>query len=118
VIQLLVMLGGAFIGIAIGAVYFAMSHGTSALWQRLLASAYGPSMACLFAAAAWWPDEHRYSQASVQVFYWLQLIPLALLVYALAAYPGPRRLHWLLVPLGVVAWTWTFALGFLFVHGE
>jgi hypothetical protein len=117
-IELMVMFGGALVGIAVGIIYFAKSHKSSALLQRALASAYGPAVACLFLAAALWPDRHRYSQASVQVFYWLQLVPLALLVYSLAAYPGPRRIHWWLVPVGFLAWVWSFSLGFLFVHGE
>jgi hypothetical protein len=116
--QLLIMFGGALLGVTVGITYFVRSDRASALWQRLLASAYGPSLACLFVAAAAWPDAYRYTPTGVQIFYWLQCVPLALLVYTLAAYPGPRRTHWLLVPMGLLAWAWTFALGFLFVHGE
>lgn len=116
-VQFTIVFGGALIGIAIGIAYFVMSYRTSALWQRVLASAYGPSMACLYAAVAGWPEGYRYNLAGVQVIYWLQLLPLALLVYALAAYPGPRLVHWFLVPMGLLAWMWTFALGFVAVYG-
>lgn len=111
--------GGAILAVGIGITYFAKSTQGAKLWIRTLSSAFGPSLALIFAAAAlWWPEQYRYQPKGVHAFYWLQAIPMLLLVFTLARYPGPRRLHWLLVPAGVVAWLWTFALGWLFIHGE
>lgn len=111
--------GGAIIGLAIGVAYFIKSEQSARLGVRLLSSAFGPSLAVLFAVAGvWWPERYRYTAVGVQAHAWLQLIPLSLLVFSLVRYPGNRRTHFLLVPLGVLAWALTFALGWLFVHGE
>jgi hypothetical protein len=113
----LVLFGGAVLAVGIGAAYFAESQASS-LWQRCLTSAYGPAIALVFALAAFaWPDSHRYNAAGVRIFMWLQVLPLGLLAYSLIFYRGRRGLHWLLVPLALVAWAWTFALGFMGVNG-
>jgi hypothetical protein len=111
--------GGAIIGIAVGAAYFIKSEPTAGVGIRVLTSAFGPSLALLLAVAGlWWPESYRFTPAGVRTHAWLQLIPASLLVATLVKYPGSRRTHWLLLPLGLVAWAWTFALGWLFVHGE
>lgn len=111
--------GGAMIGLAVGVTYFVKSQSDAALSVRLLSSAFGPSLAVLFLVASlWWPEQYRYKPVGVRTFYWLQLVPLFLLGFALTKYPGSRRLHWLLIPAGLLAWAWTFAWGWLFIHGE
>jgi hypothetical protein len=113
------LFGGAILALAVGITYFAKAPHGAKLWIRALSSAFGPSLALLLVAAAfWWPEQYRYQPNGVRVFYWLQAIPLLLLAFTLARYPGPARLHWLLVPAGVFAWLWTFVLGWLSVHGE
>jgi hypothetical protein len=104
---------------AIGLAYFGGTSRQHDIWQRLATSAYGPMIAVLFVVAAFlWPESYRYQPSGVRAFYALQLLPLALLAYSVRFYPGPRSFHFVLVPLGLVAWAWTFALGFLAVHGE
>ena len=111
--------GGAIIGIAVGATYFIKSEPTAGVGIRVLTSAFGPSLALLFAVVGlWWPESYRFTPAGVCAHAWLQLIPASLLVATLVKYPGSRSTHRLLLPLGFVAWAWTFALGWLFVHGE
>ena len=115
---LVVLCSGAIVGLAIGVLYFRKANRDAILWGRLLSSGFGPSIALVFAAAVWWPEQYRYQPQGVQAYYWLQLLPLFLLSYALAKYPGPRRAHWVLVPAGLLAWLWSFILGWLFIHGE
>lgn len=111
--------GGAFLGLVVGATYFIRASGTAGTWSRLAASAFGPSLTLLFlVSVVWWPERHRYTSGGVQAFYWLQLVPFALLIILVARYPGPRRLHWALLPVGLLAWAWVFAFGWLSVHGE
>jgi len=118
-VALFTLAAGPFIAIVIGVVYFLNTRTTSSLRVRLLSSAFGPSLAVMFlVAGVLWPERYRYSPIGVQAYYWLQLLPLFLLGFALVKYPGNPRLHFILVPLGLLAWAGTFAWGWLFVHGE
>ena len=118
-LALLVFWGGAIAGLAIGVTYFIKAADGAEFWLRLLSSAFGPSLALIYAfSVVWWPEQYRYTPVGVLAHALLQLVPLFLLGFSLAMYPGNRRIHRLLVPLGLVAWAWTFALGWLFVHGE
>lgn len=118
-LALLAIWGGALLGLGIGVTYFLKSDAGAALPVRLVSSAFGPSLAVLFAVASiWWPEQYRYKRVGVQAFYWLQLLPLFLMAFALAKFPGNCRLHFLLVPLGMLAWAWTFVWGWVFVHGK
>ena len=118
-LALLMLWGGALLGLAIGAVYFAKAPHEPQLLLRLTSSAFGPSLALLLVfAGLLWPEHYRYKPHGVQAYLWLQLLPLLLLAFTLAKYPGPRRLHWYLVPLGLVAWAWTFLWAYTFVHGK
>jgi hypothetical protein len=113
------MLTAPFLGIGVGAAYFIKANPFAPSWRRVLASSFGYAVALLYVlGVVLWPDSYRYNTSGVRTFYFLQLVPFVLLVYSLIAYPGPRRLHWLLVPLGLLAWATTFALGLLFIHGE
>ena len=113
------LFGGAILGLGIGIIYFVKTQRDARLWVRALASSFGPSLALIFAVASlWWPEQYRYQPKGVHAFYWLQVVPMLLLTFTLARYPGPRRLHWILLPAGLLAWLWTFVLGWLFVHGE
>jgi hypothetical protein len=117
--SLTLLWGGALIGLAVGCVYFLKASSTSPVAVRLLTSAFGPSLFALFVfAGLLWPEAYRFNTKGTTAYLWLQVVPLVLLVVALLRYPGPKRLHWALVPAGLVAWAWTFALGWLFVHGE
>ena len=117
--EALVLLGGAVLASAIGLAYFAGTSQQHSIWQRLATSAFGPVVALLFVISAFlWPESYRYRPSGVRVFYALQFVPLVLLAYSVRFYPGPRSFHFILVPLGLVAWAWTFALGFLAIHGE
>ena len=118
-LALSVFWGGAFLGLGIGAIYFINSDPRAALWQRLASSAFGPSLAVLYVVAGLlWPEQYRYKASGVQAYYWLQIIPLLFLLFALARYPGTHRQHYILVPVGLFAWAWTFVLGWVFVHGK
>jgi hypothetical protein len=113
------LFGGATLGVAIGVTYFVKANRDAKLSLRALTSAFGPSLAVIFVAATiWWPEQYRYQPKGVLAFYWLQILPLVLACCTLAKYPGPARLHLVLVPLGLFAWLWTFFLGWIFVHGE
>jgi hypothetical protein len=119
VIALFAFYGGAIVGLVIGALYFTKASQGDSIALRLLSSAFGPSLTLLLAAATFlWPEQYRYKPAGVQAYFWLQLLPLVLLAISIAKYPGPRRMHYLCVPLGLFAWLWTFVIGWLFVHGE
>jgi hypothetical protein len=118
-LALLMLWGGALLGLAIGAAYFAKAPHEAQLLLRLTSSAFGPSVALLFVSAGLlWPEHYRYNPHGVQAYLWLQLLPLFLLGFTLTKYPGPRRLHWYLVPLGLVAWVWSFLWAYTFVHGK
>jgi hypothetical protein len=117
--MILILTCGPVMGLVVGVIYFVKSNRNAVLWVRLLSSAFGPSLVLLFVVAGiGWPDRYRYNATGVQAYYWLQVVPLLLLIFSLAKYPGNRRLHLLLVPVGLVAWVGTFAWGWLFVHGE
>jgi hypothetical protein len=111
--------GGALLGCVISLVYFVKADRSASLAVRGLTSAFGLSLAIVFITATFlWPKQYRFLESGVYAFYWLQAVPLLLLGVSLAGYPGPHRLHRWLVPVGLLAWLWTFAWGWLFVHGE
>jgi hypothetical protein len=106
------------IGLIVGAVYFFKADYKTALWLRLLSSAFGPAQVILLVLAGFlWPDRYRYQQTGVQAYYWLQVLPLLLLGFTLAKYPGNRNLHLILVPAGILSWGGTFAIGWFLING-
>jgi hypothetical protein len=118
-LTLLVLWGGTLMGLTVGVTYFVKSRPDAPLSVRLLSSAFGPSLAVVFLVASfWWPESYRYKPVGVQALYWLQVLPLFLLCFALAKYPGRRGSHLVLVPAGLLAWAWIFFWSWLFVHGE
>jgi hypothetical protein len=98
--------GPAFAGVLIGVVYFAKAPKESGIVLRLLSSAFGPSLTLLFFAAACGAAYYRDRPTEFRAYLWLQLLPLSLLIISIARYPGPRRVHYLCVPLGLLAWHW------------
>jgi hypothetical protein len=117
--ELFLVFGGAALGIAVGAAYFVKAKGSSSLVLRLATAAYAPSLAVLFVAAGFvWPDHYRFNEAGSRAYMWLQFVPFTLLLLSLVKYPGPKRLHFVLVPVAIVAWFWTFALGWMSVNGK
>jgi hypothetical protein len=117
--QLVFVIGGAVLGIAVGGIYLWKANKSSSLAIRLSTAAYGPSLAVLFIAVGFfWPEQYRYNAAGSRVYLWLQAIPGLLLLLSLVKYPGSRRLHFVLVPVALLAWLWTFALGWMAVNGK
>lgn len=119
ILTLLVLFGGCFLALAVGAVYFVRSDSRAAMILRVGSSAYAPSIAVVFVIAELlWPESARFSHRASSVYIWLQLTPLVLLLFSLAKYPGNRKLHFALVPLGLIAWAWSFAVGWTLIHGK
>lgn len=117
--ELAFVFGGAVLGIAVGAIYLARADKGSSLALRLSTAAFAPSLAVLLVIAGFlWPEQYRFNPAGARAYLWLQVIPGLLLLLSLAKYPGSRRLHFVLVPVALVAWLWTFALGWMAVNGK
>jgi hypothetical protein len=114
-----VLFGGGLLALAVGVIYFARSDSNAAMALRIGTSAYAPTIAMVFVLAElMWPDSSRFSQSASKFYIWLQFLPLGLLVFSLAKYPGNRKLHLVLVPLGLIAWAWSFAVGWTLIHGK
>ena len=114
-----IFFGGAFLALLIGLVYFRKATSEASLIRRIAASSYGPAIAVVYFVAVFaWPERLQYTATGLQVYYAIQAIPVVLLFYSLRAYPGPRAVHFALVPLAALAWVWTFALGYWGVHGK
>ena len=108
----------AVVSTLVGVVYFSRSDAAAGLGRRFIASLYGPAIALLLVVVAFWPDQYRYTPRGVAIFYWLQVVPLILLSYSLARYPGRAMLHLILVPIGLLCWLLIFIIGFFEIHGE
>ncbi|KPF91773.1 hypothetical protein IP87_20990 [beta proteobacterium AAP121] len=117
--ELFFIFGGAALGIAVGAIYFIRADRTASLALRLSTAAFAPSLAVILVVAGFlWPEQYRFDVAGTQAFLWLQAIPTILLLLSLAKYPGSNRVHLGLLPIALIAWLWTFALGWMAVHGK
>ncbi|MBK9572429.1 MAG: hypothetical protein IPO43_06730 [Rhodoferax sp.] len=115
----IIFFGGAVLGLIVGIIYFRETSPESAMAIRLCSSAYGPAISAIYLATVFaWPEHLRYSSQALFALYALQGLPLLLLLYSLAAYPGRRITHVVLVPVAAIAWLWTFALGYWVVHGK
>jgi hypothetical protein len=97
-LALYVLAFGPLVGLVVSFVYFAKASSEATLSLRLLSSAFGPSLVLLWLllGSPLWPDRLRYNDTGLRALYWLQLLPLVLLVFTVAKYPGNRRLHLLL----------------------
>lgn len=117
-VTLLILVFAVAAPVVIGATYFLKAPASSSLWLRMATSAYAPTIGFLFVVVgAFWPDSHHYNERGVQLLWQLQAVPLLLLVGSLAAYPGPKRIHWVLVPASVALWVWIFGMSWISVHG-
>lgn len=115
----IIFFGGAVLGLIVGIIYFREATSESPMGIRLACSAYAPAISALYLATVFaWPEHLRYSSQALPTYYALQGLPLFLLLYSLAAYPGRRITHVVLVPVAVIAWLWTFVLGYWVVHGK
>ena len=85
--------------------------------QRILVSAYAPATVLVFALALLLPRE-VWLDLGRNSFLLAQLAPAALLLYSLAAYPGKRSLHLLLVPAALLCWFWQVGIGTMFIYGK
>jgi hypothetical protein len=117
-IALYTIYGGAALGLAVGLIYYRWSDPNANSRTRWLASAFGPSISLLFVAAVVLPDRFRFRSETVELYLGMQILPLSLLLFTLVRFPGPRKAHIFLVPAGLLAWAWTFALGWTFIHGK
>jgi hypothetical protein len=116
--EVIFVFGGALLATGVGVAYWTAPPREASLWRRAVASSYGPAIALVFAVAGFlWPDAYRYTAEGVRIFLWLNVLPLGLLLCSLVLYPGSRRFHFALVPIALLAWLWTFAMGFIAVNG-
>jgi hypothetical protein len=114
-----IFLGGSVLAFLIGLIYFRESTAGAPLRRRIAASSYAPAIALVYFAAVFaWPERLQYTAAGLQLYYAVQGVPAVLLLYSLHAYPGSRTVHFFLVPLAVLAWAWTFILGYWAVQGK
>jgi len=107
---------GALLSLGIGAWYFVRSANAAPMTLRLLTSAYAPFTAILYAVAFIIPRESwaTWGRASLLV---AQVVPAALLLASLVAYPGAKRLHLLLVPFALLFWACQFVVAQIAVFG-
>ena len=104
---------------AVGVAYFLKASPGSSLGLRLATSAYGPALGIIFLfVATLWPESHQYNTKGTRLLLQLQGIPLLLALASLALYPGPRKLHVLLVPISFALWALTFGMSWVGVHGK
>jgi hypothetical protein len=116
---LLVLSAAVLAAFAVGAAYFVKAAPGSSLGLRLATSAYAPAIGIIFLfVATLWPDSHQYNAKGTKLLLQLQGIPLLLALASLALYPGPRKLHVLLVPVGLALWASTFGMSWIGVHGK
>ena len=116
---LLVLSAAVLAAFAIGAAYYLKAAARSSLALRLATSAYAPAIGIIFLfVATLWPDSYQYNAKGTKLLLQLQGIPLLLTLASLAFYPGPRKLHILLVPVGFALWASTFGMSWIGVHGK
>ena len=115
----IIFFGGAVLGLIVGIIYFRETTPGSPMAIRLSSSAFGPAISAVYLATVFaWPEHLRYSSQALFAYYALQGLPLFLLLHSLSAYPGRRITHVVLAPVAVIAWLWTFVLGYWVVHGK
>jgi hypothetical protein len=105
-----------FGSLLVGLLYLLCSYRSAPIGQRLLAAAYGPSSAVFFLAALFVPQPAWPKHFPLYLL--LQLVPLALLALSLRFFPGPRWVHWVLVPLALACLAWQAAWGHTLIHGK
>ena len=117
VVEFLLLWAVPITGIASGIIYFKSARSEASLARRLLASAYGPTIALIYASIALLlPTDYRYRDY-LRVFWWALLLPISLMVYSVARFPGHWKVH-TLVPLNIVCLGWLFIIGTLAIAGE
>lgn len=117
--KLFFIFGGAFLGLAVGVIYFVKADRKTSVALRLATTAFAPSLAAIFVLVGFlWPEHYRFNAEGKSAYLWLQLVPGLLLLLTLVKYPGPKRIHFVLVPVALVAWAWTLALGWMHVSGK
>jgi hypothetical protein len=102
---------------AISGVYFVASPRTQPLRNRILASAHGAAIALLYAAAWMVLISGQSSLWLGNLFAFLLLLPLSLIIISFFFYQGPKSVHWLQIINGVCL-LWTGFTGIMLVTGE
>jgi hypothetical protein len=111
------LFGGALGALGVGATYFVRASRSSSAVQRIIASAYAPATVLVFIVGILAPRE-AWLALGKSSFLMAQVLPLALLGYSLARYPGNWRLHLVLVPLALLCWLWQFTWGHVLIFGK
>jgi hypothetical protein len=116
-LSMLLSFGAPLITIPISLIYFiACSHSLS-LRRRLLASAHGVSIACLYfgGLGVYWIGKADPSNTDP---YWLfAVIPAAFILVSFYAFQGPKRVHYLQI-LNLLCLMGTISIGLQAVSGK
>ncbi|MBI3229031.1 MAG: hypothetical protein HYZ45_02240 [Burkholderiales bacterium] len=105
-------------GFLAGFAYFEQAKPNTPLYLRLLTAAYCPAVDLIFWFSVWISQNHRYQHFWIKVFFSMQYVLPILLAVSIFGYPGPKRLHFLLVPLMLLLWACTFFMSYFSVVGE
>ena len=117
-VTLLILAFAVAAPLTVGVTYFLKAPSSSALWLRAATSAYAPTIGILLVVVGvFWPESHQYNERGMQLLWQLQAIPLLFLVGSIVLYPGPKRLHWVLVPVSIALWVWVFGMSWISVRG-
>jgi hypothetical protein len=115
----LVLVAATFATLAVGVAYFLKASPGSSFGIRLVTSAYAPAIGANFLlVATLWPESYQYNAKGTRLLLQLQSIPLLLALASVTLYPGPRKLHILLVPISFALWAFTFGMSWIAVHGK
>jgi hypothetical protein len=105
------------LAVAISVVYFAKSPSGQSTTERLLVSAHGALIACLFAVAICVAMLQLSELTWATPWTLLCLLPLASIIYSLVRFRGPRQTH-LLQILNCLCLAWTWLFGGMAITGE
>lgn len=102
----------------VGLMYLVSAPRTGSMANRLVPAMYAPSAALMYVAIGLAPIAVRGLLQAKATFFVLHAIPLALLVTSLYSFRGPRWVHGVLVPVGLVCMSWQLVWAYWFVYGK
>lgn len=106
-----------FLSLVVGVLYFACSNPAAPLTGRVVAAAYAPSAAIIYLAVAVSTPALR--DTYLNRFYpAVVCVPLILLAFSLARYPGPRWAHIVLIPIALVCLLWQGTWSYWGIYGK